>query len=334
LGAWAHLPVPRRPAGRRQRPPAHNTAPRGPQWTALVRALTNVTDGAAVSPRIPQQTTVQHLSGPQPARCAVRLFPLVWLAHDLEEVVTAERWSRIATDLVPLRAPWVPDRVIRSLGMTTGQMAVAAAVVGVAVAASPLPRSAATARISRSHRTAGLRRPRLHAHGPVGVVAQLHAWGRDQSRPRPALQRLGVASAATSRPHHQDAGAPTAATGGHQCRRRRSRRAGLRTACSFRSCRTAGAPSDPGDRRMSRSCRRASGRGVPEPERPWARFSRTPTLRPRGRASDHERPQTIVYRQDRNCQCKQVRADAPEAPRSCHSGFSRWGPEQVAAWAR
>ncbi|MEV4275481.1 HXXEE domain-containing protein [Actinoplanes xinjiangensis] len=58
---------------------------------------------------------------------------IVWAAHDVEEVLSASRWS--AATVPRLLAEGWPPALVESLGTTTPRFAVAAAVVGIAVLA-------------------------------------------------------------------------------------------------------------------------------------------------------------------------------------------------------
>ena len=114
-------------------PPPPHFLQRGPLLVAARRAFVSLsapmTDDGSPSPRSDSGSATRRR-----LRRAVALsFPVAFALHDLEEVLAADTWGRTAPDRIRDRFPGAPALLVRAVGVTTFQMAVAVGVVGVGV---------------------------------------------------------------------------------------------------------------------------------------------------------------------------------------------------------
>ena len=71
----------------------------------------------------------------EPIRRVARALPVVFVLHDLEEVLAATWWTRNGERILTGAHPWLPSGLVRAATRTTTpQMAVATSVVGLGVA--------------------------------------------------------------------------------------------------------------------------------------------------------------------------------------------------------
>jgi hypothetical protein len=96
-----------------------------------------------------------------------RTLPLVFVLHDLEEVLTATWWTRNGAGVLTDAHPWLPPALVATATRTTTpQMAVATSVVGLGVAAV-----AATALARRRERPLRAATAVFAAHGVSHVAS-------------------------------------------------------------------------------------------------------------------------------------------------------------------
>jgi len=120
-------------------PPAANTDTRKSQTAAkyaidvLDRALF-VARSMSDDGRMPKQPGIRPNQKMLRARLLVAMtFPLAFLAHDLEEVLTAGHWQRTGAAALRRRFPRAPERLIDVAVPSPRQMTIAVGMVGLGV---------------------------------------------------------------------------------------------------------------------------------------------------------------------------------------------------------